>query len=246
MTRLQKAAAIVVLTLCFAGAVAGALWEASHSPHSPQQLNHRKVAGRPQPEGTKENPEEAIARYNYWLTWVTFILAVATIGLGGIGIFQIRLARIEFVAGHRPRIVLRDVHLEGHTVFYILANIGDTKATIVEGWILAEFVPKGTPLRPLRSAGNTDLKGYIFAGGEIKDLDYPLPGPISFAMMFPDSRRIGIEGRPPEFGDDYFTGTLIYADDVGTKRRTVFRRRWTGKSFERLTPEEERDHEYAD
>ncbi|MGB6534585.1 MAG: hypothetical protein WBF58_01330 [Xanthobacteraceae bacterium] len=182
----------------------------------------------------------------FWIAVFTVVLAVVSRRQATLTRQSIDLANKEFVASHRPRIVLRDVHLEGRTVFYILANIGGTKATIVEGWILAEFVPKGTPLRPLRSAGNNNLKGYIFAGGEIKDLDYKLPGPISFAMMYPDSRRIGIEGKPPEFGNDYFTGTLIYADDLGTKRRSVFRRRWNGKSFERLTPEEERDHEYAD
>src|SRR6185437_15221 len=82
--------------------------------------------------------------------FATVWIAIFTIVLAKVGARQAKLTRHaidlankEFISTHRPRIILRDVHLEGHTVFYILANVGDTKATIVEGWILAEFVPKG-------------------------------------------------------------------------------------------------------
>jgi len=103
MTRFQKTATIIALALCFGVAVAGELREASHSPYPPQQFGNSKTTSAPQNKAAQEKPEEAIARYNFWLTIVTTILAIATVGLGGIGIFQIRLARAEFISTHRPK-----------------------------------------------------------------------------------------------------------------------------------------------
>jgi hypothetical protein len=140
---------------------------------------------------------------------------------------------------------LGDVHLEGEEIFYLLTNVGDTKAEIIEGWILVE---SPDVLRPLRSAGHYDLNGLTFAGGETKDLTYRIPVGFSFDLMYPGVReRIKIEGEKWSSGaNSYFTGTIVYADDLGNRRRTVFRRRWNSKSFVRLSPEEERDHEYSD
>ena len=102
---LRKIVAIIALAACLVGPFGVAIWKTSHTPNSPQHLGKEKNAA-------KENPEDAIARYNYWLTWVIFILAVATIGLGGIGIFQIRLARAEFLSTHRPKIRIKHVVLK--------------------------------------------------------------------------------------------------------------------------------------
>jgi hypothetical protein len=121
---------------------------------------------------------------------------------------------LQYFAAHRPRLVLKDIHLEKRQIFYILTNVGDTKATIVEGWIQVESWVNDAPLRPLRSAGHFDLKGCVFDGGEIKDLTYDLPAQFAFS-----SGSIIIK-------DEYFAGTIIYEDELGIKRRSVFRRRW--------------------
>jgi hypothetical protein len=103
MTRLQKTATIIALALCFAIAIAGELWQASNSLHVPINQNaatqHQAKADNETP---KENAEEAIARYNKWLTFFTAILAVATVGLGfaTIGLYfvsqrQLKHAEIE-------------------------------------------------------------------------------------------------------------------------------------------------------
>lgn len=247
MTRLQKAAAIVALALFFAAAVAGELWEASHSPQAPQQnsasYNSNNASQNPQQEGA----EKAIARYNKYLAYFTGILSIATILIGTINGFQLWLARAEFVSTHRPRIILRDVHLIGEIVHYMLVNVGDTPATIVESRIFAEFIEDRSRFAPLRSEGQNDLGRLVIAAGEPKDLTYQLPPKISFAIKIPETRRIGIEG-PPVFGQRYFVGVIIYEDDLRIKRRSIFRRRWSDDSltFARLKPEEERDHEYAD
>jgi hypothetical protein len=212
----------------------------------------------PQPEhfvmsadGFARNPEAVAAGVGaiatIFIAIFTFTLKRSTDKLWVAGKDQLKLARAEFISSHRPRIILRDVHLEGRQVFYMLINTGDTDATIVESWILGEFVPDGVPIRPLRSFGHDDLGRLVLAAGETRDLTYDLPGDIGFAIMFPDSRRIGIEG-PPVFGQRYFAGTIVYADDLGVRRRSVFRRIWVDDrhAFVRLTAELERDHEYAD
>jgi hypothetical protein len=129
-----------------------------------------------------------------------------------------------------------------------LVNLGGTAATIVESWIFAEFVEENTRLRPLVPDGHYDLGQITLLGGESKNLRYPLRAGISFAIKWPATRRIGIDGQPPIFGQRYFVGVLTYTDDLKIRRRSIFRRRWDDDSltFVRLTPDQERDHEYAD
>ena len=253
LTRLQKAATIIALALCFAGAIGMEVWQASYPPQSPSQRAAAPYSNKTYDSPTNESPEQAIARYNgdlvvftAILATATIILAVATVGLGIGTIFQIRLARAEFIQTHRPQIILRDVWMENNKqeILYILVNIGGTKATVVESWILAEFIPRGRFIRPLRSYGHDDLGRLTFAAGEMKDLTYRVPGEISAYIMFPDAMRIGAENEPPMIGHFYFTGTILYSDDAGNKRRSVFRRRWDSLSegFDRADP----DLEYAD
>jgi hypothetical protein len=119
-------------------------------------------------------------------------------------------------------------------------------AVRIESWIMAEFVPDGTVLRPLLSSGHDDLGQLTFAVGQIRDLTYAMPGEVSFFIRFPDAKRIGVEGRPAMHGDIHFTGTIIYTDsNGGHRRRSVFRRRWDDirRSFYRI---EDPDQEYSD
>ena len=88
--------------------------------------------------------------------------------------------------------------------------------------------PQGI-LRPLRSFGYDDLKALHFAVGEMKDMTYRPPQAIDFFKA----------------GDLDFTGTIVYADRTGQRRRTVFRRRWDveRQGFCRLA---DPDQEYSD
>jgi hypothetical protein len=182
----------------------------------------------------------------------TLVIATFTIVLAWVSYCQARLirksidlARTEFISTHRPRIVLRDIHLIDGDVLYMLVNVGDTKATVVESWILMEFLPDSSVLRPLRSFGHDELGRIVFAPGEMKDLTYTVPGVTGTQSS--DMMRVGIEeGLIP--GKGYFTGTILYEDDLGIRRRSVFRRKMStdGKGFERLSGAEERDNEYSD
>jgi len=179
-----------------------------------------------------------IALFTVVLAFVTYVQALLTMK-------AIKLARDEFNATHRPLMIVRDVCLDGNKIAYLLINKGDAPAIIVESWIMAEFVPDETVKRPLRSSGHSDLGQLTFAVGEIRDLTYRIPGEIDFFIRFPDAKRIGIEDRPPMRGDLHFTGTIIYADSSGQRRRSVFRRRWDDnrKGFYGV---DDPDREYSD
>jgi hypothetical protein len=65
-----------------------------------------------------EKPEDALARYTWWLTAFTGVLAIATIGLGAATIWlclagerQFKLARDEFRSTHRPKIRVKHSYL---------------------------------------------------------------------------------------------------------------------------------------
>jgi hypothetical protein len=51
---------------------------------------------------------------------------------------------------------------------------------------------------------------------------------------------------PPVFGERYFTGTIVYIDDLGIRRQSVFRRIWDDKSHSFVRLANERDLEYSD
>jgi hypothetical protein len=83
LTRLQKAAMLGALAIFFTAAWVGEIWQASNIP--PSSINQNaggQKGGEAKPETSKESTDEAIARYNKWLTIFTAVLAIATIGLG--------------------------------------------------------------------------------------------------------------------------------------------------------------------
>jgi hypothetical protein len=103
LVRLQNVAIIAALAICFALAVGGEIREALNTPHAPinQCAPHQKNCNA-DAQTKKESAEEAIARYNWWLTLFTAILAVATLGLGlaTIGLYfagerQLRHVQVE-------------------------------------------------------------------------------------------------------------------------------------------------------
>jgi hypothetical protein len=180
------------------------------------------------------------------------MIASFTIVLAAVGFRQARLiaksialAREEFNATHRPHIVVRDVVKDGDNILYLLVNKGDSPAIIIESYVLAEFVPDGQALQALRSAGYDCLGRLSLTVGEVKEATYKIQESHRLASKYPD-RKVGVTGESaPAFGSFYFTGTIVYEDGSGHRRRSVFRRRWNGKSggFEQL---ENPAYEYED
>ena len=196
---------------------------------------------------SKWTPDGVTATATVVIALFTFVLAIATIIQAAFTRAAIRLARDEFISSHRPRVILRDIIWEGHAdIHYTLANTGETRATIIESRVMVEFVQRGTAVRPLRAFGHDDLGRVVLAAGELREFTCAIPGELSVAMRFPDTRRIGIEGKEPVFGERYFAGTIVYIDDLSIRRQSTFRRIRddASRSFVRLA--DERDQEYAD
>jgi hypothetical protein len=217
----------------------------SHAPYSPQQFSYPKTTSAPKNDVAEETPEHAIARYNYWLTWVTFILAVATVGLGGVGIFQIRIARAEFIATHRPKITIHAAELR-RDVSRVPGRQGEEYflGASLLGFNRGESVAK-----------NIEVRGQIFAGSNFAiDVQRPIVKtfsqvssgiklraqiksdiPIADALM---GRRTGI--------DYYCLGWIAYWDENGQRRETgfCFRADLWGPAGERWVSAGKAEYEY--
>jgi hypothetical protein len=196
-------------------------------------------------EGPQDNQKETswrdpvvlltifIALFNGGLVYFTYRLVDSTKKLWNVAID-------EFNATHRPRLVVRDVIGTDSKIFYLLINIGDAPATIVESWITVERITDKDAVRPLLSTGHNDLGAVSLGVGEVKDMSYETPDWV-VAGVVPIKGSTELYWLPG--AEIHFAGTIVYEDTAGQRRRTVFRRRWDGKAFRRL---DDPDQEYAD
>jgi hypothetical protein len=177
----------------------------------------------------------------------TIALGISTIFLWRETRDLAKLGREEFVATHRPKLIVRDVSAGGGSdqILYMLVNIGGSKATIVESWIHIEFWTDNIPIRNMRSHGHNDLGNLVIRPGDFADLTFSVPVEFSSYLLFgKNALRLEDIGRR-QAGNCYFAGTVVYADDLGNRRRMVFRRRWDevrGGFYPTGDPE----HEYSD
>lgn len=231
------------------------------TPSSPASLiknNETEVRNdHPQQSDTdaqnKLDTDRELAEYTRQLALFTAALVFATVLLGIIGVWQgwltrevVGLAREEFVASHRPKIILRNVSVieeDGiEKILYSLINIGESKATIVNSWILGEFIMKGDAIRNMRCAGHDDLGNVELAPGEDRDFIYVVPtdaGSSLYMRLGRDAIRMTLY----KDADFYFAGSIRYADDLGNIRTSVFRRKFDNGGFYKT---DNPDHEYAD
>jgi hypothetical protein len=233
MTLIQKLTTVIVLAICLVGAVAG---EVRQAPQ-PLQPGSRNTASEATHQSgydvQKERPEEAIARYNKYLAYFTAVLAVATIGLGIGIIFQIRLARAEFISTHRPRMRLKAMWLaspDGQmsvsdlqtvtplTVRMDIVNWGNGTAFIHRINLISLVIPTGGQL-PQRPPYNEPS----YLGFPINN--FKLISGVTFTQAFSDGRVL----TPQELVDIragqrrlYFVGTVDYRDRAGQPRQTAF------------------------
>jgi hypothetical protein len=132
---------------------------------------------------------------------------------------------------------------DGREILYMLVNSGGTRGKIVESWIFTEFVPPDQPVRNLRSYGHDDLGQITFAAGEMRDLKYPLNADFGWDIALHSAAAGQIDEA--KAWSLYFTGAVLYSDDLGHLRRSVFRRKWDHDrgGFYRV---DDLDQEYAD
>jgi hypothetical protein len=154
---------------------------------------------------------------------------------------QIILARDEFNATHRPRIILREAYTapdNGHpiTVFYTLANTGGTKATIVRSKFAIFSSIKGGTKRQIQFDGE-------LIGGEIDNV-IPANHVIEAGAFYEsacatqkamwstnwhtvitsDGGEMVVRSLGPNASELFFYGKVLYRDAGGIVRGMAFYR----------------------
>src|SRR5579871_778937 len=186
------------------------------------------------------------------LALFTFFLVVVGFGQGFLVMRQIKLGRQEFIATHRPRIILRDVVmgtvLEGQPIHVIMrfVNIGDSPAKILHSMADFALVSTRSPRFMIHVSvePHNEIGALRFDAGQERLIPYgslrqrPNSGraPEWDAKKFmPRSRPFEDHAAasyaptvwPPVRRPDVeinLIGQIIYVDKLGTKRRTAFRR----------------------
>jgi hypothetical protein len=126
----------------------------------------------------KELVDERIATYTLWLALLTGVLSIATIGLMGTTVFQLRLARREFNATHRPELVVREVTLvtdpasKEDAIAYVLVNRGRNTCTVTGSAFELRSSHPGTG-RP-GARGQNEIGEVTLAPGEFRVLFHML------------------------------------------------------------------------
>lgn len=137
------------------------------------------------------------------------------------------LARDEFNATHRPELVAREVRWTGgnNAIAFTLANRGRNTCTIVES---AFEVTSGKLSTAIRTDGGNPIGSLTLAAGEFRDLSHTI-------FNAEDAFTAGYHGPSAEelvagassgglLSECLFSGTIIYEDSAGIRRRYVFRR----------------------
>jgi len=181
----------------------------------------------------------AIAAFTFTLWW-------STRGMLRAANESITLARDEFLSTHRPRIILREAYigsvLEGKpiVIFFHLANVGETKGTIIRSSVTTDIVPRGSRFLLHGSVEIKDDLGVIElpAGGAVL-LKFQGEAPKWEANRFQEKSYQSTSGTIPyRDATIHFAGQFIYIDELATPRRTAFRRE--------LIPERRRFYRIAD
>jgi hypothetical protein len=161
------------------------------------------------------------------------------------------LNREMFIATHRPRVILRDAYCVNNEigdpiqVFYTIANIGETKARVVQSSLNVAFVTGaafGAEVVPTLIADRNDIGPVTLeAGQQLED------------QSFVSTRRWDAEdGTRHTFTDTFigvfFRGHILYEDDRGVSRHTAFYRKYDLKTsrFYALQHEGMKPLDYAD
>jgi hypothetical protein len=176
----------------------------------------------------QEKTDEALARYTWWLTFFTGILAFAPIGLGisTLGLYlagerQLKLARNEFVSIHRPKLIIRQLQLDNLLLDQIvkvqlsIINIGETEATL--RFIAAEIALWN---RRYWEAPGIDPIAKPFGPKVIRNGQRISAVIVSRFKITADQIKAAQQGNLTICA----VGEFTYTDAIGTEWRTGFRR----------------------
>jgi hypothetical protein len=226
-------------------------------------------------EGRLINLTSDLAFYTKLLFGATACLALVTVGLVVVGFLQVRdakesiaatkkaaeaaqestnLARTEFNASHRPRIILREAIigsvLEGNPINVTLhiANVGDNAGKIIRSTIAVEIVSAPRLFMNSSVEVKSDLGEINLGPGEAMLVAYSGTTPKWEAEKFKEKSTMTAYGEPRVWRDFsvHLAGVLLYVDQLGIPRRTGFRRELKPERQRFYRIPDEPDLEYAD
>jgi hypothetical protein len=151
----------------------------------------------------------------FFAGWV----AIFTLALVFVTRAQIQLARQEFMATHRPKFAIRDIYWKrlesgAAVVAYTLSNRGRNSATIEES-VVRLTTREHADFRATDTNGANRLGRLHFAPGQYTSLYHEPTG---------EKERTIVGSNEDLNARAVFTGTIVYSDAVGVRRRFVFRR----------------------
>jgi hypothetical protein len=236
------AAAVFGLAISFP--LAG-IYLATHSRQPPQETSSEPPAKESSDSNIRHIEKEPESIWHRWfgdpVALGTFALAIAAFWTATIAKTQVRLAREEFLATHRPELAVRAltwemVEMDGgwtvndDAVTFLLVNGGRNLCTIRESAISLRMTP---------------LPAWAETGGENQ------LGPVEFAPgQFHLSRHEMTENEMFIVGartlnDCYFCGIIVYEDRAAIRRRHVFNR-VCRRGDDEFTRTGNPEHEYTD
>lgn len=191
------------------------------------------------------DPQNLTAISSAVIAAFTIILAVVASVQAEFTRRAIGLARAEFLATQRPRLVLREVHwdwaADGKSyVAYTLVNAGGSGCRIEESVLRYRSDVEDPGV--LDAAGVNEIGAISLASGEYRFLKSP---------MVSEGEEVAAAAAEMGFLSDHsFRGVIIYSDARGIRRRMVFRRvcrrNNTRPSQRFVVPENNDEFEYTD
>lgn len=204
-------------------------------------------------QGNNGNQEK-----NEYLTIFNGLIAVFTIVLAIVGLLQWRLLYWQFVAEHRPKIKIRNVHIvnditkrdslfeNGVEVSLVGVNWGGSAAKIVRGCITTCIDKPDNPEFMKTILTEKDTQDPLYVKWLKPSAEYVVTWrhPAKDARMFFTFRRDAFEKKVPPHSF-YVFGYLVYRDRLRRHYKTHFCRRFDTVS-ERFVVVDHPDYEYAD
>lgn len=175
----------------------------------------------------------------------TVAVALFTLTLWLVTNNSVQLAREEFQASHRPRLVIREVRWDwndsGSAIAYTLINNGDSECRVVESVLRyrSDIEETGS----LDSEGINDIGPVTLKSGEYRFLTAP--------MISEGEQVVAAANELGFLSDHSFRGVIVYSDNAGIRRRMAFRRvcrRASGSQVSQRfeAPDNNEEYEYTD
>jgi hypothetical protein len=176
-----------------------------------------------------EKQENVLHRVTDPVALVTLLLAIATFWTATIVRAQVRLAREEFIATHRPRLI---VHAVGTTFDVEGAQDVSTSGAMTIGASVAYFNIGETSAQIVEVSARMTRLRFPLQSGVATRVTHPSPrekiaagekGTIPVTSTFRwDSERLTQQIAQASTSDIVCIGRIVYKDDGGTSRETGF------------------------